>query len=129
MTLINPFEEVVVFGKAYSLLDVKHGTDVRNVAALLPTGRHVGTANALVRVTGPRSGGPATKLERYSKASVEQGLKMIAAAPKPTKVAAQTFSTKTPRLGALAARKANAVGNAARSNVFGSAGSSGRRVD
>jgi hypothetical protein len=52
-SLINPFEEVVVFGKAYPVaLPVAHSTKIR---ALVPTGAHVGHGNKLVVVHG---GGP-----------------------------------------------------------------------
>jgi hypothetical protein len=62
MDLINPFEEVVVFGKALPL-EPMSSTPLR---ALVPTGKHVGHANRLVRVTGRASGGKATRLERYT---------------------------------------------------------------
>ena len=69
MTLINPFEEVVVFGKAHSTLETSWGTNVRVIAALVPTGRHVSHANALTHKHNSRGkGGRATRLQRYSKA-------------------------------------------------------------
>lgn len=63
--LINPFEEVVVFGKAYPVaLPVSHATTIR---ALVPTGGHVGHGNALKHVhNSSGGGGRATKLERYT---------------------------------------------------------------
>jgi len=60
-SLINPFTEVVVFGKALPL-DPQASTVIR---ALVPTGRHIGHGNDLVRGTGRRKGGPATRLELY----------------------------------------------------------------
>lgn len=95
--LINPFEEVVVFGKAYPVVWPAQGST--RVAALVPTGKNVGTANNLGHWKGRATGGPATKLERYTtkprgqrqgpfgKAaapSVQNGLKLIAGAPKAT---------------------------------------------
>ena len=82
-SLVNPFEEVVAFGKAYPVaLPVQRAVRVR---ALLPTGAHVSHANKLVVVRRNGKGGPATKLERYakgdfSKGSVANGLKMAAGA-------------------------------------------------
>lgn len=64
MNLINPFEQAVVFGKAVAY-DESYGSAPVVLRALVPTGRHVGHANDLKRASGPRSGGPATKLERY----------------------------------------------------------------
>ena len=67
LDLVNPFEEVVAFGKAYPLNTVS-GTNVRRIRALVPTGRHVGRANALTHVTNSSGGGGrnATRLERYT---------------------------------------------------------------
>src|SRR5690242_15589057 len=67
-SLVNPFEEVVAFGKAYPVaLPVPRATRVR---ALLPTGGHVSHANDLKVIRRNGKGGPATKLERYAKAAV-----------------------------------------------------------
>ena len=77
-SLVNPFEEVVAFGKAYPVaLPVARAVRVR---ALLPTGGHVSHANDLKVYRGRRSGGPATKLEHYSKGDIQTGLKMAAGA-------------------------------------------------
>lgn len=70
MDLVNPFEQVVVFGKAYSTQSVLHGTNVVTLRSLVPTGKHVGTGNNLVHASGPKKGGPATKLEHYRKGKV-----------------------------------------------------------
>ena len=84
MNLINPFEETVVFGKAYPVAwPVERA---QTLAALVPTGRHVSHANALSVTRNPRGGGGrATRLERYgrrkvSKGSVAQGLSMAGGA-------------------------------------------------
>jgi hypothetical protein len=64
MDLVNPFEEVVVFGKAYPVAWPAQGAS--GVKALLPTGRHVAHGNDLKHVHNSRgSGGPATRLEHY----------------------------------------------------------------
>jgi len=62
--LVNPFEEVVAFGKAYKVaLPVPGATRIR---ALVPTGGHVGHGNALTHVRHGSGGGRnATKLEVY----------------------------------------------------------------
>lgn len=77
--LVDPFNDVVVFGKAYPVVEPVPRS-VR-VAALLPTGRHVGDANKLVhvhtKVRGHRQG-PFGK--SVSKGSVADGLKMAAGA-------------------------------------------------
>lgn len=102
-SFVNPFEEVVAFGKAYPR-SVVHGTDVQRVRALVPTGRNVGHANALTHVKRKaKVSGRATRLERYTGggisqrvgpfgkaagASVENGLKQIAAIPRPKSVPA-----------------------------------------
>lgn len=155
MTLVNPFEEVVVFGKAHHLAS-SFGTDVRVLRALVPTGGHVADANRLTHVSGPNSGGPATALERYTrgrvgKASVGEGLKMIGNIPKPkgvphmgpqmpgaTKypksfpmargVRAQTFAAPTPRLGAGGTARVDNAMSDLRAKSFGNAGSKGRRI-
>ena len=62
MDIINPFEELVVFGKKLPL-EPQRSTII---AALRPTGRHVSHANDLTHVRGVASGGAATKLERYT---------------------------------------------------------------
>ena len=62
MQLVNPFEEVVLFGKKLSMEPESSTT----IGALRPTGKHVGHANDLVRVRGKASGGKATRLERYT---------------------------------------------------------------
>lgn len=65
MDLVNPFEEVVVFGKSYPVAEPVPGATP--VKALLPTGRHVSHENALTHVhNGKGGGGPATRLERYT---------------------------------------------------------------
>ena len=64
MELINPFEETVVFGKAYRT--PADATSSRVVPALRPTGRHLGHGLDLKHVTNSGGGGgPATRLERY----------------------------------------------------------------
>lgn len=87
--LIDPFSEVVAFGKAYPVAVPVPGSV--HIATLIPTGRHVGSANNLLRVRNSGGGGgPATALERYttkvkghrqgpfSKGSVANGLRMAA---------------------------------------------------
>lgn len=71
--LVNPFEEVVVFGKAYPVALPVPGA--RTVRALVPTGRHVGHANDLKVVRRSGSGGRSTKLEiyRHSPRGLRQG--------------------------------------------------------
>lgn len=63
-SLINPFEEVIVFGKAYTVVEpIPRSTRIR---ALVPTGGHVGHGNALGHY---RGGGPAitrTQLQTYN---------------------------------------------------------------
>lgn len=62
--LINPFDEVVVFGKAYPVVDV---TNVRSGTPKTHTGRGVGHGQRLTDVKNSKGGGGrATKLERYS---------------------------------------------------------------
>ena len=59
--LNDPFE------KAYRL-DEGDASNVRIVNCVVPTGRHVGRANKLVRATGRKgAGGKATRLERYGR--------------------------------------------------------------
>lgn len=72
MYMVNPFEETVVFGKAYPVAwPPPSSTRIR---ALLPTGAHIGHANALHVVhSSAHSGGPATRLERYTKGKVKKG--------------------------------------------------------
>ena len=62
MDIINPFEELVVFGKKLPL----EPTSSTVIRALRPTGRHVSHANALTHVRGRADGGPATRLEHYT---------------------------------------------------------------
>lgn len=93
-TLVNPFEEVVVFGKALPL-DPVSSTRLR---ALVPTGKHIGHGNALTHVhNSGGKGGKATRLQRYTTTprgqrqgpfskSVADGLKMVAAQAKPSRV-------------------------------------------
>lgn len=58
--IVNPFE------KAYRL-DEGDASKVRVLQCVVPTGRHVGRANKLVRVSGRKgAGGKATRLERYT---------------------------------------------------------------
>lgn len=67
-SLVNPFEEVVVFGKAYPVaLPVSGSTRLR---ALVPTGAHVSHDNKLTHV---RGGGPTItrqQLQRYTTKTV-----------------------------------------------------------
>lgn len=138
MDLVNPFTEQVIFGKAFPR-NVTSGTNVRVLRALVPTGRHVGHAQDLKHVSGPRSGGRAHALERYrgshaggvgkalafaptgmaAKAStgngVKRGLGLIAAIPKPKKV---PVAAPTPLRVRVARGKMK----------FGSAGSTGSRI-
>lgn len=71
--LVNPFEEVVVFGKAYPVaLPVPSSTTIR---ALVPTGGHVGHGNDLKVVRNRKGkGGRATKLEHYRGGHAKQGM-------------------------------------------------------
>lgn len=62
MDIVNPFEELVVFGKKLPLEPVSSTI----IGALRPTGRHLGHANDLGHFTGGTQGGPATRLERYT---------------------------------------------------------------
>jgi hypothetical protein len=87
--LVDPFSEVVVFGKAYPVAWPPQGAT--SVKALLPTGRHVshanrlhhthnsrgggGKATTLEHYTGRKSGGR-TKLQQFGKGSVAEGLRM-----------------------------------------------------
>jgi hypothetical protein len=65
LILVDPFAEVVVFGKAYPVAWPPPGAT--SVKALLPTGRHVSHANALLHVRNSRGGGgKATRLEHYT---------------------------------------------------------------
>jgi hypothetical protein len=63
--LVNPYEEVVVFGKAYPVaLPVSSATTIR---ALVPTGSHVGHGNDLKVVRNSRGhGGRRAGLEHYT---------------------------------------------------------------
>lgn len=116
MDLLNPFEERVLFGKAYPLAP-EFGSNVRVLRALVPTGRNLGHGLDLKHVSGPRSGGPATRLERYrgkhtggvGKAfgltragkqakGAANAVRQIQTQPKATKVAAQSFAAPTPKL-------------------------------
>ncbi|HEY5787496.1 MAG TPA: hypothetical protein VIT65_22250 [Microlunatus sp.] len=65
LDLVDPFAEVVVFGKAYPV--AWPPSSAKSVKALVPTGRHVSHANALhhTRNSGG-GGGKATRLERYT---------------------------------------------------------------
>lgn len=62
MDIINPFEEIVVFGKRLPM-EPQSSTRLR---ALKPTGKHLGHGLDLTHVRGRASGGRATKLERYT---------------------------------------------------------------
>lgn len=63
--LVDPFSEVVVFGKAYPVAWPPQGA--ASVKALLPTGRHVSHANRLSHThNSSGGGGKATTLERYA---------------------------------------------------------------
>lgn len=65
MDLINPFEEVVVFGKAYPVAwPVASATQLK---ALVPTGKHVGHGLRLSHTRIAGGGGKATRLERYTR--------------------------------------------------------------
>jgi hypothetical protein len=73
MELYDPFEQISKnYGRGIE------SPKVRIIAALMPTGRHVGNANALHHTHNSRGGGgPATKLERYhhkSSGSVHKGM-------------------------------------------------------
>jgi hypothetical protein len=117
MSLVNPYEEVVVFGKAYSLdAGPKFGTDVRIISALLPTGRHVSQANNLLHVHNSRGkGGPATALQRFHKAvNLPKVLQATGAPPV--------------RLGTLRARSATGAAQKLREQRFGSAGRRGSKM-
>jgi hypothetical protein len=77
MSLVDPFSEVVVFGKAVGRSgDGKYRVvwppaSATSLRSLVPTGRHVGTANNLVHVHGVKTKGRnANSLEHYSKAYV-----------------------------------------------------------
>lgn len=62
------YEIIDPFAKAYRP-DPGDASNVRIVSAIVPTGRHVGRANKLVRVKNRSGGGgKATRLEHYSKA-------------------------------------------------------------
>lgn len=64
-SLVNPFEEVVAFGKAYPVaLPVQRAVRVR---ALLPTGAHVSHVNDLHVIRHSGHGGRRAGLEHYSK--------------------------------------------------------------
>ena len=136
MQLVNPFEEVVVFGKAYDLMS---GSAPVAVRALVPTGGHVGTANDLKVVRRNGGGGPATKLEIYRRRKssvgkaaprkgVANGLKLIASQPKPATVAPQKFSAPTPRLGVKKQRAQLSMESARARMRFGDEGSVGKRL-
>ena len=74
MDLINPFEDVVVFGKAYR--NVWPVESAQTIAAIVPTGRHVSHANDLSVTRNSRGGGGrATRLEVYrgKKRGLRQG--------------------------------------------------------
>jgi hypothetical protein len=62
--LINPFEEVVVFGKAYPA--VYPFSAAKSIGALHPTGSHVGHGNKLVHITGKATSPQGTGLRRYT---------------------------------------------------------------
>jgi hypothetical protein len=62
MDIINPFEELVVFGKAFPL----EPTGSTALAALRPTGRHLGHGGDLTYVRGKASGGKQPQIERYT---------------------------------------------------------------
>jgi hypothetical protein len=117
MSLVNPFEQVVVFGKAYSLpADPASGTNVRVVSALKPTGRSVGTANNLVHVSNSKGRGGPTRLERFTKAGVSLPKLM------------QTTGAPPVKLGQLRARSATGVAQRLREQRFGSVGRRGSKM-
>lgn len=62
MDIINPFEELVVFGKKLPL-EPQSSTVI---AALRPTGRHLGHGGDLTHVRGKASGGKQPQIERYT---------------------------------------------------------------
>lgn len=97
--LVNPFEEAVVFGKAYPVAVPAQRAVV--LRALVPTGKHVGHGQALERYTGKKSGGRKAGVEHYrskgkrssvhraggfgkAAPSVQNGLRMIQQTPKGT---------------------------------------------
>ena len=70
-TLINPFEETVVFGKAYPIAWPPQGETV--IRALVPTGRHVSHANKLTHVKG-RNSQPTNRLKHVRRKGKGGGL-------------------------------------------------------
>jgi hypothetical protein len=73
LDLVDPFNETVVFGKAHRSSDGTYRrawppAGATSVSSLLPTGRHVSHANALVHVKGKKTKGRnANNLEVYRK--------------------------------------------------------------
>lgn len=121
--LINPFEEVVVFGKAYPVVGV---TNVRSGSPKTHTGRGVGHGQRLTDIKNSKGKGGRTKLERYKgghasgrvgpfgKALTTNGvpnaLKLIAGIPKATKAPAGLHSNVlSDRLASVAAKKGSLV--------------------
>jgi hypothetical protein len=124
MDIINPFEELVVFGKRLPLEPMSSTV----IGALHPTGKHVGHGQDLGHFRGPKSGGKAGHLERYTtkvrglrqgpfkkglvpvaaKGTVQNSLNLISKIPKPTTV--PNTVTTSPRL-ANAAAKAGTITN------------------
>lgn len=130
MDIINPFEELVVFGKKLPLEPVSS----TRIGALLRTGKHLGHGQDLGHFRGTKSGGRAGHLERYTtsprglksgpfkkglfpvaaKGTVQNSLNLISKIPKPTGIP-RTVTT-TPLL-SQAANKAKAVGRVTNSNI------------
>jgi hypothetical protein len=122
LDLVNPFEEVVVFGKAYSLQNVTTGTNVRVLRAMMPTGKHIGTGQNLVHVHNSKArGGPATKLEHYTKAFNPKAARAMFGGP-----ASQQMPGNLRRRGV--ARGLALATSGSKPKSFGSAGSTGRRL-
>lgn len=72
MELYDPFQEIA---KAYP--NPVDSPKVRILTALVPTGKHVGSANSLVHVRNSHGGGgKATSLERYKGHGTKLGRKM-----------------------------------------------------
>lgn len=132
MDLIDPTEETVVFGKAYPVAWPPPGSTP--LRALVPTGAHVGHGNALKVVHNRRGGGGrASRLERYTGKgglksvgpygkvgkSVADGLAMVAATPRATKVAQAKGTPLSLRL---------KRGRAARNGSIPDGASSGRNL-
>ena len=113
MDIINPFEELVVFGKRLPLEPLSSTI----IGALHPTGKHVGHGQDLGHFRGPKSGGRAGHLERYTTKVVGQrqgpfgkGLVPVAAA-KNAVVATSPLLAQTAAKSAVKANPAAAVTN------------------